>query len=110
LKQTGCAFAAFAVVIGVTSWGYFTVDGEIAGLEGASFFGNNKEFPDNYPRGNGNIGALMNFGEGLCTAASCKVYRPGQAANMQCFGVAAAMPVMSLLSGLSADPDGFLAS
>jgi hypothetical protein len=65
LIQTGCAFAASAVVIGVLSWGYVPIDGELAGLVGASFFGNNKEFPDSYPRGNGNIGALMTFGERL---------------------------------------------
>lgn len=57
------------VVVGVTSWGYTLISPKV---QGASFFGQNVEFPnaDYGGRGAGNIGALVNA---ACTAvpAAC---------------------------------------
>ena len=60
--QFGTA-AASNVVVGVTSWGYTST---AIHTQGASFFGQNYEFPNaNYGgRGAGNIGALVNH---ICT-------------------------------------------
>ncbi len=60
---TGTATAGSAptrlVVVGVTSWGYTSTGPKV---QGASYFGQNNEFPNgNYGgRGAGNIGALVN--------------------------------------------------
>jgi hypothetical protein len=56
--------AARLVVVGTTSWGYTTPGPKV---QGASFFGQNNEFPNaNYGgHGAGNIGALVNT---ACTA------------------------------------------
>lgn len=65
---TGTASAGSAparlVVVGVTSWGYVSTGPKV---QGASYFGQNNEFPNaNYGgRGAGNIGSLVNT---ACTA------------------------------------------
>lgn len=62
------------VVMAVTSWGY--EDPNIL-LQGASFFGTNKEYPGTYgTRGSGNIAKLMYDGEQKCrTGSACAVDR-----------------------------------
>lgn len=60
-----CA-ATYLVVIGVTSWLYEDPEeGFLWGLNAASAFGTNKDFPEPAYgiRGGGNIGALMEAGE-----------------------------------------------
>lgn len=56
--------SARLVVVGTTSWGYVSLDPKV---QGASYFGQNNEFPlaDYGGRGAGNIGALVNT---ACTA------------------------------------------
>jgi hypothetical protein len=61
---TAGSAAARLVVVGTTSWGYVSTAPKV---QGASYFGQNNEFPNaNYGgRGAGNIGALVNT---ACTA------------------------------------------